>query len=143
METQVSATGLQRWRGSRRGERSLLRAFRGGATAMAVLTLWQATMAGQFLSGRGAALRLHEAGSYALFVTAVATGVVAAVAWRRGVLRGAAAPVGTLVVPLLVSLQAWAGYARWLALHVPLGVALLGVALWLLTTPPGGGRRRR
>lgn len=139
-EMQISAT---RARTGRRAT-SLLAAFRLGAATVAALTLWQAAMAGQVLSGNGAALRWHEAGSYAIFTVAVATGVAAAVAWRRRLFTAGLGLLGAVVVPALVTLQAWGGYARWLALHVPLGVSLLGLALWLLAlSAPGRGRGLR
>jgi hypothetical protein len=95
-----------------------------------VLVLAQAALAGQFLSGHPAWLAWHERNAYVIFFLSIAQLVIATTVARR---RGPAWPVavsGLLVVA--TPLQTGLGYARQLALHVPLGMAVFGLTIWLL-----------
>jgi hypothetical protein len=107
----------------------------------AVMVLTQAILAGQFLSGHPAWLAWHERNAYAIFFLTVNQLVVAIIVALR---RGPAWPValsGLLVV--LIPFQTGFGYARQLALHVPLGVGLFGLTVWLLVGLSRLGARRR
>ncbi|MEU7058280.1 hypothetical protein [Streptomyces sp. NPDC046197] len=98
--------------------------FRAVVTCEAALALGQAVLAGSFLSGHYQALDLHALNATATGLTAVAQIVAALLLWRPGggpgwpVLAGIAlfgAEAGQIAM----------GYARVLAVHVPLGVAII------------------
>lgn len=108
--------------------------------AMAVLVLYQATMAGQVLDGNPDGLMLHEIGSHTATLLGPVTAVTAIIAWRRGHV-GPGVAVSALALPVLVQVQAQAGYTRDLDLHVPLGVGLLGLTLLLLWAATGHRRQ--
>jgi hypothetical protein len=112
-----------------RPRRTGIGVLRALARVQAVLVLAQAALAGQFFAGAATWLDWHERNAYAIFVLALAQLVVALVVWRR---RGPAWPVaasGLLV--MAIPLQTGLGYARQLAPHVPLGVAIFGLTIWL------------
>jgi hypothetical protein len=115
----------------RRGTVSLL-IFRSGAGALVVLVLFQAAMAGQFLSGNATALTMHEIGAHTTWTVSIIVAIAALVAWRRGRLPGWVALIGGPALPVVFYLQEVAGYVRALSVHVPLGVGLLGLSLVLL-----------
>lgn len=95
------------------------------------LVLLQAVLAALFVTGDVGLLEAH--GINAGFVTTVAflQLVAAILVWRPG--RGAAWPIWASVATfLLVEAQLAAGYARVIALHIPMGVTLFGVATALL-----------
>lgn len=101
--------------------------------ALGLSIAWQAVFAGQFLSGRGSALRLHELGAYAVVLLAVATLVVELVAgWRRH--RWSTAWLAGLLAAAIVA-QLLLGFTsarqpQALAYHVPLGVAIAGLYIY-------------
>lgn len=106
---------------------------RRGLQAAAVLSLlavgWQFVTAGQ-LVGAGQALGLHAGGALALHV-ATALAVVAAVLHARaGGSKGVAVLAGVLFA--LTFLQAWSGSHWPLTVHVPLALAVVVAAVWLL-----------
>ncbi|RJL36199.1 hypothetical protein D5H75_01790 [Bailinhaonella thermotolerans] len=117
--------------------------LRGLVLAVTLLVLAQPVLAGLFVTGDVGMLGLH--GAIASFLAAlVFFQVVAAIlVWRPG--RGPAWPIGASVAGfVLVEAQSAAGYARAVALHIPLGVLLFGlsVALLIAVWSPGVRRRR-
>lgn len=91
--------------------------------------LFQAVTAGQLLSGASAGP--HDIGAGAVHVLGLAQLVVAVLVWRPG--RGAGWPalVG-LGILLLGFVQSAMGGAGVLTVHVPLGMAVFGLSVWLL-----------
>lgn len=73
----------------------------------------------------------HEVGAHTLMYAAGAGLLASLVAWRRHQIAGWVALIA-IGVTLLVAVQIHAGYVRNLALHVPLGVTLLGLCLTLV-----------
>ena len=91
----------------------------------AALILAQAAFAGQFLAGDAAWVRVHEANAGIIQLTAFVQLVLAILVWRPG--RGPGWPaLASLALLLAEEFQMGFGYARLLALHVPLGVAIFG-----------------
>jgi hypothetical protein len=111
--------------------------LRSVVAVQALLVFAQAALVGQFLSGNAAALEWHERNAELVQLLSLVQLVAAIVAWRRGG-RAWPVPVSALLV-LAVGIQVGAGYNRELALHVPLGVAILGFSVWLVA----GLRRKR
>jgi hypothetical protein len=94
----------------------------------AALVLAQAAFAGQFLGGDGAWVRVHEANAGIIYMVGLVQLVLAILVWRPG--RGPGWPaLASLVLLLAEQLQMGFGYARILALHVPLGVAIFGLTV--------------
>lgn len=110
---------------------------------MVGIVLFQAAMAGRFLDGDGAALVLHETGFFVLFQMSLVGGVTALVAWLRRRVAGWHAAVTGIALPLLIYTQGHLGFLRQLDLHVPLGVALLGMTLGLLLSARSTAARPR
>ena len=105
----------------------------------AVLVLTQAALAGQFLAGHGAWLRVHETNAGIIQLVGLVQLVVAVLLWRPG--RGPGWPaLASLALLVAEELQIGFGYARVLALHVPLGVAIFGLTVAMLV---GTGRLTR
>jgi hypothetical protein len=97
----------------------------------AALILAQAAFAGQFLAGDAAWVRVHEANAGIIHLVAFVQLVVAILVWRPG--RGPGWPaLASLALLLAEEFQLGFGYARILALHVPLGVAIFGSTIALL-----------
>lgn len=105
--------------------------FRAVVTCEAALALGQAVLAGSFLSGHYQALDLHALNATATGLTAVAQIVAALLLWRLG---------GGPSWPFLAGIalfgaeagQIAMGYARVLAVHVPLGVAIIACTFLML-----------
>ena len=110
--------------------------FRAVVAVQTLLVFAQAVFAGQFLSGDGAALGLHElSGTEIITVVALAQIVAAVFVWRPG--RGPWLPaVLSVVLFFAVGLQIGMGFAGQLSVHVPLGVAILAVLVALLVGAP-------
>jgi hypothetical protein len=105
----------------------------------AALVLTQAALAGQFLSGHGAWLRVHETNAGVIQLVGLVQLVVAVLVWRPG--RGPGWPaLASLALLVAEEFQIGFGYARVLALHVPLGVAIFGLTVAMLV---GTGRPTR
>lgn len=101
--------------------------------------LGQAVLAGQFLSGTYAALRLHQTGGTAsdliLFLAVV---IGALLRWHaKGSLWPFWVALGLLVAN---QVQNGAGAARLISLHIPLGVAMLAIALVAALAASRGNR---
>ncbi len=115
----------------------------------AVAICLQPVFAGIYLNGSGAAMRMHEPTGLALTVTGLFQLLIATIWWRNGGLL--LAPVVALLITLGEVVQVAMGYSRQLAIHIPLGVALVGTAvafaLWTIrqpaTTRRNGTTRRR
>lgn len=122
MET--SATTRTRWYSS------CLWVLRVAVTLAAITYLFQAVSAGQFLDGDYAFLRLHQLGTTTVDILMFIALVSAA--GLRWVARGPVAPFLITLAAMIVSqAQAATGAGRIVWLHVPLGVALIGL-VWAL-----------
>jgi hypothetical protein len=98
------------------------------ARVQAVLVFMQAVFAGGFLSGRIGLRYGHGVNASLLWLVSVVLMVVAVVTWRRGRSSGWVAAVASgLWVALEVQIAA--GEAGMLWIHVPLGVAIFGIAV--------------
>jgi hypothetical protein len=101
----------------------------------------QAVLAGGFLSGHYGLLNLHALGADATGTMAIVQTIAAVLMWRPGGGPGwPALASGTLFA--VEGVQIGLGYGRVLAVHVPLGTAIIAcVALMLVwawrTTPAG------
>jgi hypothetical protein len=105
-------------------------AFRSVTVVQVVLVFAQAAFAGQFLSGNGPALNWHALNADLILLVGLAQIGLAVVVWRRG------APAWPIVASALLWFAAFAqmvvGYMRRLDVHIPLGVAILGLSVALL-----------
>ena len=118
-----------------RGPRVTLWLLRAAVSAFLLAVLVQPVLAGQYLSGEFDALSVHASNAGAVILLAM---VVAATSLLFATLgRGRCWPLPVAVVLFLgAGFQTGSGYARQLALHIPLGVAivtaavLLAVAVW-------------
>jgi hypothetical protein len=111
------------------------------ATLNALLVVAQAWSIGQYLNGDYPQLRLHATGAGIAILSAAALGLVALVyAFAGGPWRS----VGAVLLFLAEGFQTGMGYARQLGIHVPLGVAVVTlavlVAVWSWT--PAAARPR-
>jgi hypothetical protein len=98
--------------------------FRATATAYALAAAAQPLLAGLLLSGSFSALKAHEVTGQAVGGLGILTLICAILLWQVG--GGSVAAVrisGGLLVGVV--LQIILGYDRLLALHVPLGVAMV------------------
>ncbi|MGN8026694.1 hypothetical protein [Microbacterium sp. 22242] len=130
-------------RDARASERTWTRwPFRLASTVAAVLLGDQAVFAGQFLAGSYPALLTHrENATYAGIAVLVALAAAVLIRWPgRGPWWPAAATLGLFG---LIALQIVLGFARAVALHVPLGVGIIvlavGLTLWSWRNPPRPG----
>lgn len=104
--------------------RTTRRVLRVGFGVQAGLGVTQPVLAGSYLSGNLDAIDIHSAIGGLFAVVAFGALILALVHWYVG--RGPGWPAGVMaVLVVLVSVQATAGYARSLGLHVPLGVGLV------------------
>lgn len=107
--------------------------FRITSTVAAITLFDQAVFAGQFLSGTYGSLHTHrENATFAGIAVLISTVAAVLVRWPG---RGPWWPiVGSLGIFGLIALQIVLGFARVIAVHVPLGVATIilaaGVAVW-------------
>lgn len=117
----------------KRGSHALA-ALRALATVHTVAIFAQPVFAGRYLTGDYDMLRAHAIGADVVSYLGLAQFVAALALWRRGGLLWPAAL--SLALALGETAQYFAGLAGALALHVPLGVALVAgatvmlVALW-------------
>lgn len=104
-------------------------AFKAVALLNALAVLVQAMTAGQLMSGGGAGA--HGMGALAVHVLGLALVVAAVLMWRPG--RGAGRPaLVALAVLVLGFVQSMLGGSGAVAAHVPLGMGLFGLSVWLL-----------
>ena len=105
--------------------------FRTTVTIEALLAFAQPVLIGGFLQGRYASLELHKENATFTGVTAMVMLLAAVVQWRPG--RGPAWPViASLAIVAAIVVQIIVGYARTLAVHVPLGVLIVAGDVLLL-----------
>jgi hypothetical protein len=105
-----------------------LRGLRAVASVHVALILVQAVFAGRFLAGDDAGLRLHEGNAELIVTVGLVQLVVALLAWRPG--RGPGWPaLASLALLVAEVTQMGFGYEGRLAVHVPLGVAIFGLAV--------------
>ncbi|MGW4565987.1 hypothetical protein ACWEN3_27420 [Streptomyces sp. NPDC004561] len=105
--------------------------FRVVVTCEAVLALGQAVLAGSFLSGHYQALDLHALNATATGLTAAAQTVAASLLWRPGGGPGWPLWAGVGLFGAEAG-QIAMGYTRVLAVHVPLGVAIIACTFFML-----------
>ncbi|WP_188187952.1 hypothetical protein [Nonomuraea sp. SYSU D8015] len=104
-------------------------AFKVVAALNALAVLAQAVTAGLLMSGGGAGP--HGMGATAVHVLGLALVGTAVLMWRPG--RGAGWPaLAGLAVLLLGFVQSMLGGSGAVAAHVPLGMGLFGLSVWLL-----------
>ncbi|NRQ40117.1 hypothetical protein HII36_51085 [Nonomuraea sp. NN258] len=104
-------------------------AFKGVAALSMASVLVQAVTAGQLMSGSGAGI--HGAGAGAVHVLGLLQLVAAVLVWRPG--RGAGWPaLVALAVLLLGFVQSMLGGSGAITGHVPLGMAIFGLNVWLV-----------
>jgi hypothetical protein len=112
-------------------------------TLHALAAVAQPVLAGAYLQGAFDALGLHS-GNAVLVLTLCFFAALAAVPyWLR---NGAGWPTLVLSTLWLVEgVQLGMGYALVMAVHIPLGVLVVGAAVWLLiwAWSPASGRARR
>lgn len=94
----------------------------------AVSAAAQPMLAGAYLSGSVDAIDLHSIAGSSLVLVSLVQGVLAVLFWRRGGGPGWPA-LATVALLLAESVQLAMGYVRILAVHVPLGVAIVGTAV--------------
>ncbi|GAA3468630.1 hypothetical protein GCM10018965_031830 [Nonomuraea roseola] len=93
-----------------------------------VAVLLQAFTAGQLLGGAGSAM--HGTGAGAVHVAGLLLLVTGVLMWRPG--RGPGWPaLASLAILLLGFVQSATGGSGAVALHVPLGMAIMGISVWL------------
>ena len=112
------------------------------AVGHAVAVCLQPVLAGVYLNGSGGAMRLHEPIGLGVALLCLGQLLIATIYWRSGG-RGLAV-IATLALLLAEGLQIGMGYSRQLALHIPLGIAIVAIActfaVW--TCRPGATVRR-
>ncbi|MFE6507509.1 hypothetical protein ACFVDI_08790 [Nocardioides sp. NPDC057767] len=103
--------------------------FRAVALLIALFAIGQPIFIGSYFSGTFEALGLHSAGAAALqafgLLLPIAAGAVVAMRGRWWFL------IWSVVLFLLIHVQAVLGYTRVLQLHVPVGVLTVGIAVAL------------
>jgi hypothetical protein len=113
--------------------------FRVVAVLHAALTIVQAVAAGGILQASTVGLVVHQAGAGLLWLVSLVQVPVAALAWRPGGLP--AWPIGVSAgLVVAETAQVAVGATGVLAVHVPLGVAIVGAAVclaaWVLRARP-------
>lgn len=104
--------------------------LRATASLHTALLCAQPLLIGMFLSGDFSKLEAHAAVGGVILVTGVMQVVGAVAAWRLS--RWSAWPISISAAMVVAeTAQLAAGYTRQLALHVPLGVGLVGAGLAL------------
>jgi hypothetical protein len=104
--------------------------FRVAISLATTLLALQAVFAGQFLDGTYDALRLHRENATVAGIVVLVAAAAAVPIWRPG--RGPLWPVlASLGLFALIAAQIAIGFARLIAVHVPLGITIIGLALRL------------
>jgi hypothetical protein len=105
--------------------------FRTVVTVEAVLGVLQPFLAGGFLSGNYGMLDLHALNASAVGIVCLLQIVAAVLLWRPG--GGPAWPAqASAALFLAEGMQIGLGYARNLAIHVPLGTAIVACLIMML-----------
>jgi hypothetical protein len=97
------------------------------AATHAIAICLQPILAGVYLNGSGGALRIHEPLGLAVTFTGLFQLLVATIWWRSG--GRLLAPALSLLIMLGEGFQVGMGYSRQLALHIPLGIALVAASV--------------
>jgi hypothetical protein len=105
----------------------VLNALRATAWVHALAICLQPVFAGSYLDGSPSGLRLHEPIGLALAFLGLAQLLLATIWWRTGGRRPA--PVVSLLIVTGEVFQIAMGYSRQLAIHVPLGIALVAASV--------------
>lgn len=119
----------------------LLMSYRIVATLHGLCALAQPVWIGQYLNGRYVRLQLHAETGTVLLLTAMVLGAVSVAYVLAG---GRVWALFTALFFFAEGVQTGVGYSRNLAVHLPLGVAIVGFAVFLAVwvwTP--AARRRR
>jgi hypothetical protein len=111
-------------------ERLSAGAFRSVAVLHAIMAVTQAFAAGALLQASTAGLVLHQAVGGTLLLVATLQVPLAVLAWRPGRLSPWLIAVSATLV-VAETAQVALGYVGVLAVHVPLGVAIVGTAVAL------------
>lgn len=101
-----------------------LRLFRTVTTLYAVSAIAQPFLAGMFLSGQFSALDMHQTNATIVGLLGIAAIICSVLLWRVGGTSALPLRISTVLFAL-IALQIVFGYLKILALHVPLGVALV------------------
>ncbi len=104
-----------------------LAALRLVAVTHAIAICLQPVLAGIYLNGSGAALRIHEPIGLGVTIAGLVQLLIAIIYWRAGGRR--LAPTVTLLITVGEGIQVAMGYSRQLSLHIPLGIALVAAAV--------------
>ncbi|HZX01674.1 hypothetical protein [Kribbella sp.] len=108
-------------------------ALRATAGLHAVAICLQPVFAGVYLNGSPAGMRMHEPTGHALVFIGLAQLLAATFWWRTG--GRWTAPAASLLITAGEVVQVTMGYSRQLAIHIPLGVALVAstvaFAIWI------------
>ena len=120
---------------------ALLALVRFLAPVHAALALVQPVSIGLYLDGRYGLLRVHQVAAGLVVLAALLLGVVALGYVLSG---GRLWALGCVPLFLLEGVQTGLGYSRSLGVHIPLGVAVvtLALAVAVLVWTPGAARRR-
>jgi len=113
--------------------------FRVAITLAALMLVLQAVLAGQFLAGTFGALGMHRDNATYAGIMVLVAAACALLVWRPG--RGPLWPfLATLALFGLIAVQIGLGFGRVLAVHVPLGLAIIALcgrlALWSWQAKP-------
>lgn len=93
--------------------------------------LAQALFAGMFIGGDAAMRNVHGMGAFAVLILGVVQLVVAVLYWRPW--RGSGFPaLASLVLVLAAVVQSITGGSGVTAVHVPLGMLMFGLVIWLV-----------
>ncbi|MEU4191143.1 hypothetical protein AB0E69_04535 [Kribbella sp. NPDC026611] len=115
------------------------------AVVHAVAICLQPVFMGIYLDGTPAGLGMHETTGLSLVFVGLTQLLVATVWWRSG--GRVAGPLVSLIVTTAEVFQAVFGYSRSLAIHIPLGITLVGTtigfALWTTRQRPTPKRRTK
>jgi hypothetical protein len=109
----------------------------------AVSAIVQPALAGQYMGGDFDALTGHAINAGLMYLTSIAAFIAAVLYWLIG--RGAGWPTAVIAAMLVaINAQTAFGALRLLALHIPLGVAIVAtaVALAVWSFRPAARRRR-
>lgn len=100
-----------------------------GLQAIAVLS--QAWLAGGFLTGISGFLEVHRTMAFGVIqLIAYLAVIVAILYWRPG--RGPTWPIAVTAVSVVaIGVQIAVGFSNVLQVHIPLGVSIFGLNLWL------------
>lgn len=115
----------------------------GLSALQAVAVLGQAWLAGGFLTGLSGALEAHRNMAFGVIQWIGFIALVAALLlWRPG--RGPAWPIAVTALSLAaIGAQIAVGFANLLQVHIPLGVSIFGLNLWLAIALVLRGQSRR